>query len=100
MYHVVFMQVSCYLQYMANLQVRNIPEDLHERLRRHAKETNSTMSALVLAAVERELGRREWRERWEKMPTTDLGVSAATLLEEARAEREAQLAARDLDLGE
>ncbi len=94
------MQISCYYQYMANLQVRNIPEDLHERLRRHAREENSTMSAFVLAAVERELKRREWREHWEKMPTTDLGVSAATLIEEARAEREAQWAEREFNLGE
>ena len=79
---------------MANLQVRNIPEDLHERLRRHAKETNSTMSALVLSAVERELDRREWRERRARLPKTDLGVDAATLIAEARAERDAELEAR------
>ena len=48
---------------MANLQVRNIPDELHERLRRHAREHNCTMSAVVLSAVERELVRWEWRER-------------------------------------
>ena len=40
---------------MPNLQVRNIPDDLHKRLRRLAQENNSSMSAIVLIAVEREL---------------------------------------------
>ena len=85
------MKPSCYLHYMPNLQVRNIPDDLHKRLRRLAQENNSTMSAIVLTAVERELKRREWQERWAQLPTTDLGVDAATLIAEARAERDAEL---------
>ena len=76
---------------MPNLQVRNIPDDLHKRLRRLAQENNSSMSAIVLSAVERELKRREWQERWAQLPTTDLGVDAATLIAEARAERDAEL---------
>ena len=70
---------------MANLQVRNIPNGLHERLRRHARSSNTTMSALVLSALERELESREWQERLSQRPTTDLGVEAATLLAEERA---------------
>ena len=77
-----------------------MPDDVHERLRHFAKKQKSSMSALVLTAVERELERREWQERWEQRPTTDLGVPAAVALAEARAEREAQLAARELHLGE
>ena len=76
---------------MPNLQVRNIPDDLHNRLRRLAQENNSSMSAIVLTAVERELKRREWQERWAQRPTTDLGVDAATLIAETRAERDAEL---------
>ena len=70
---------------MANLQVRNIPNGLHERLRRHARLNNTTMTALVLSALERELESREWQERLSQRPTTDLGVEAATLLAEERA---------------
>ncbi len=73
---------------MANLQVRNIPDDLHQRLRRHAREHNSTMSAVVLSAVDRELARWEWRERLAQRPETDLGVDAAALLADARALRD------------
>jgi plasmid stability protein len=70
---------------MVNLQVRNVPEALHERLRRHARESNRSMSAVVLAAIERELTRWEWRERLAQRPDTDLGVEAATLLHAERA---------------
>ena len=70
---------------MANLQVRNVPDDLHQRLRRHARESKRTMRAAVLAAIERELARWEWRERLAQRPETDLGVEAATLLAAERA---------------
>ncbi len=70
---------------MANLQVRNMPEDLHERLRLHAQENNCTMSAAVLIAIRRELERWEWKKRLAQRPRTDLGVPAAELLAEERA---------------
>ncbi len=70
---------------MANLQVRNVPEDLHRRLREHARENNCTMSSTVLTAIERELERWEWKKRWAKLPKTDLGIPAAELLAEERA---------------
>ena len=73
---------------MATLQVRNVPDDLHERLRRYALEHNPTMSEVVLIAVERELARWEWRKRLAQRPKTDLGVEAATLLSEERALRD------------
>ena len=72
---------------MANLQVKNIPDALHERLRRHARENNCTISAAVLTAIERELARWEWRERLAERPQTDLGVEAAALLMEERSLR-------------
>ena len=76
---------------MANLQVRNVPDDLHERLRRQARENNCSMSAVVLRAVERELERLEWRERLAQRPMTDLGVDAATIIAEERARRDREI---------
>ena len=73
---------------MANLQVENIPDELHERLRRHARERNCTISAAVLTAVERELDRWEWRARLAQRPRTELGVAAADLLQAERENRE------------
>ena len=76
---------------MANIQVKNVPDELHERLRRHARKKNCTMSAAVLAAIEREIKMAEWLERLETRPIVDLGVPAARLVEEARAERDKEL---------
>lgn len=68
-----------------------MPDDLHERLRRHARENHCTMSAAVLTAVERELARSEWQKHLAQRPKTYLGVDAATLLAEERALREAEM---------
>ena len=78
---------ACYIHAMANLQVKNIPDTLHQRLRRYAREHKCTLGDVVLAAIERELVRREWHERLATRPTTDLGESAATLLEQERQQR-------------
>lgn len=85
-----FMLRSCYYHDMAHLQVKNIPAALHERLRRHARKHNCTMSALVVSAVEHELARWAWRERLARRPKTDLGVDAATLLAEERSLRDVE----------
>ena len=77
---------------MANLQVKNRPDTLHQRLRRYAQENRCTLSDIVLMAIERELARREWHERLAHRPTTDLGVSAASLLKQERQQREKDLA--------
>ena len=76
---------------MANLQVKNIPDTLHERLRRHARENDCTISAAVLIAVERELDRWEWRKRLAQRPRTDLGIDAAALLMEERSIRDREV---------
>ena len=72
---------------MANLAFRNIPDDLLERLRRHAREHNRTMRAVVIGALERELARADWPRRLAERPPTDLGVDAASLLAVERASR-------------
>ena len=73
---------------MANLQVKNLPEALHNRLRRYARKRHQTLSDVALAALEREMNRCEWYERLTQRPPTDLGVSAASLLEEERGQRQ------------
>ena len=72
---------------MAHLQVKNVPDSLHDRLRALARETNRTVSAAVLDAVQREVAAWEWKKRLAGRPATDLGVEAATLIAEARARR-------------
>lgn len=85
------MLLACYRLHMANIQVKNIPEKLHNRLRRYAREQDCTLAEIILEAIEREVARREWRKRFAARPKTQLGISAADLLEQERRERESNL---------
>ena len=76
---------------MVDLHVRNILDEVYERLRHQARENNCSMSAVVLRAVERELERLEWRERLAQRPTMDLDVDAATIIAEERARRDREI---------
>lgn len=79
---------ACQVHAMANLQVKNIPDTLHQRLRHYAQAHRCTLSDILLAAIEHELARREWHERLAHRSTTDLGASAAALLEQERQYRD------------
>lgn len=85
-----FMPAGCKHESM-DLQVKNVPPDLHERLRRHARARRRSVSEVVLAAVEQELARHEWQERFARRSTTELKVSAAALLEQERHQRDEML---------
>jgi len=76
---------------MANLQVKNIPESLHQQLRRCAKQRKSTLSEVVLEAVKREVARSTFQDQLNKRPSVVLGVSAASLLEEERRQRSQEI---------
>ena len=72
---------------MASLAL-DLPEDLLERLRQRAREDRVTIREVVLAAIEREVERWEFREHLASRPATDLGVKAARLIRDERARRE------------
>ena len=78
---------------MTNLQVKNIPDALHDRLRRHAQRNNCTIGAAVLAAIERELAMSEWKVRYAELPETQLSAPAATLIAAERRLRDGELSA-------
>ena len=86
------MPQACHHHAMANLRIKNLPEDLHQRLRQYSQQHNCTISDIALAALEREMARHEWHERLSQRPATDLGTSAASLLEQERQEREKEIA--------
>jgi hypothetical protein len=76
---------------MAHLQVKNIPDALHRKVRAYARRRGRTVRDVVLEAVAREIERDEFRARLAKRAPTDLGRPAARTLEEVRAEREREL---------
>ena len=75
---------------MSNLQVKNVPNDLYERLRSYADERNSTISAVVLTAVERELDKANMAKRLAERSSVELTNSAAELVRQERVLRESE----------
>lgn len=76
---------------VANLQVKDVPEPLHRKIRAYAKRRGRTVRDVVLDAVTREIEREEFQARLAKREPVDLGRPAARALEEVRKERERAL---------
>jgi hypothetical protein len=72
---------------VANLQVKNVPEELNTRLHRYAEQEGRSIRDVVLAAVQRELDRHTFVDRLRKRSKVQLKTSAAGLLMEERRER-------------
>ena len=84
------MPKACYWHAMGNLQVKNVPERLHQKIRSYARRRGRTVRDVVLEAVTREIEREEFRARLAKRAPADIG-SAARVLEQVRSEREREL---------
>jgi plasmid stability protein len=72
---------------MANLQVKNVPPALNERLHRYAEQHGRSIRDVILEAVQRELDRHTFVDRLRKRSKVQLKSSAAALLVEERRER-------------
>lgn len=80
---------------MALIQIRNVPEDTHRKLKERAAREGVTLSDLALAELERSLQRptrREVLDRIAALPSREYGneTPAAAI----RSERDAELAHR------
>jgi antitoxin FitA len=74
------------------VQVRNVPERLHRELVRRARKRGQTLTGYIQEVLEREVARPpapEVFDRIEASPRVMLGASAADLVREERAAREA-----------
>ena len=82
---------------MGAIQVKDVPEELHEALRRRAIQEGMSLADYVLDLIRRDLGlpsRREWLERLATREPVDISrEEILEALDDARAEREAQLMA-------
>ena len=76
---------------MANLQVKNVPDPLHRKIRAHAARQGRTLRDFVLEAVARQIAREEFKVRLARRKPVELEHPAARSLEEARAERDREL---------
>ena len=82
---------------MGAIQVKDVPEELHAALRRRAVQEGMSLADYVLDLIRRDLGlpsRREWLERLATREPVDISrEEILEALDDARAEREAQLMA-------
>jgi plasmid stability protein len=78
---------------MANLQVKNVPDPLHRKIRRFAKQEGRSVREFVLEAVRHAVAREEFRRRLHGRERVELGHPAALSIEEVRAARDAERSA-------
>ncbi|HEY5223469.1 MAG TPA: hypothetical protein VIJ18_10550 [Microbacteriaceae bacterium] len=72
---------------MANLQIKDFPDDLHHALRERAREERVTMSHLATEMIERELGRIRldaWIAKRDASALPRIDVDIVALLDDAR----------------
>ena len=82
------MHTACkYLDRMPNLQVRNVPEELHRSLKAKAALEGSSLSAFLLTELEKIAKRptlRELRQRLRRREPVRLNPTAAQIVRELR----------------
>lgn len=79
---------------MGAIQVKNVPEDLHDALRRRAAREGMDLQSYLLRVIRRELSmpsEAEWLEQLRAQPTVSGLAPAAEMLWTGRAGRERQL---------
>lgn len=72
------------------IQIRNVPEALHEEYRRRAAEARMTLSDYLLAELERGAQKptlAQWMKRLETREPVQLDRPVADILREERAKR-------------
>ena len=78
---------ACYCHAMANLQVKGLPDDLHEELRRRADADGTTLSELVTRMIRRELALpsiHDWLAELAARPVRDDDLDVESLMDEIR----------------
>ena len=76
---------------MATLRVKNVPDDLHERLREQARRYKTPLNNLVVLALEREIVQIELHERIAAKEPMEFEVSPSEILARERAQRDAPI---------
>jgi antitoxin FitA len=77
---------------MPSVQVRDVPAELHRRLRERARDERMSISEYVLDLLERDLAlptRREWSDRLATRESVEVDVVGA--IQRGRDERDAEL---------
>lgn len=94
------MRIACnrhaIISVMSAIQIKNVPPELHNRLRERARREGRNLSEYALGVLERDLAvptTREWLERLRQdEPVQGIGSGdVVSLIHEGRAERDEQI---------
>lgn len=80
---------------MTNLQIKNVPLDVHEAVRQRAAEEGMTMSDYVLDLLRRELAlptQRQWLAQLKERPRVGTRNDVIAALDAVREARDEELA--------
>jgi len=82
---------------MAAIQVKNVPRELHDKLRERAGGESMTLAAYILSVLEREVAKPQTLDEWmldRSFNGSVKGVDIAALIREGRDERTAEIERR------
>jgi antitoxin FitA len=74
---------------VANLQIKDLPDDLHDELRRRAEQSSTSIRAYVIELIRRDQALAsplDWLEEIRSRQPIDLGEPASELIRAAREE--------------
>ncbi|TMA23138.1 MAG: hypothetical protein E6J62_07985 [Deltaproteobacteria bacterium] len=72
------------------MQIKDVPQDLYRKLKRHAARQGRTLRDVLLEAVRKEVARAEFRARLARRDPVRLDRPGRAL-EETRAERDSEI---------
>lgn len=85
------MRITCeYVIRMKMLQIRNVPDEIHRRLKARAAMEGQSLSEFALAELRRSLERPSRRELIERVQARERAVVTEPAVSAVRAEREAR----------
>jgi plasmid stability protein len=79
---------------MGNLQIKNLPEEMHDELRRRAAEEGVSLRDYVIGLIQRDLvkpSKKDWFKKLDERPRTVLDRPVADYIREDREERDKHL---------
>jgi predicted transcriptional regulator len=95
MKQIVSMLEACYIPNMPAIQVKNVPQELHDQLREIAELQKCTIGDVILEAIKQEINRQKHTQWLDEVFAHPTGLKSTpeerqAFIDELRAERDAR----------
>lgn len=86
---------ACYIPDMPAIQVKNVPQELHDQLREIAERQKCTIGDVILEAIKQEINRQKHTQWLDEVFAHPTGLKSTpeerqAFIDELRAERDAR----------